>query len=68
MTADELRVYTVECIEHIRFGEDLDDAEFISVCRAIGAMPDEVLLHIIESDAGPEEIARQLHPGSPEPG
>jgi hypothetical protein len=61
--ADELRAYTVQCVLTIRDGEDLTDREFIAVCKAIGAMPEEVLLHIIEHDGEPEEIAQELRGG-----
>ncbi len=67
MAEDQLRTYVIECIEHIRYGEDLDDEEFLAVCRAIGSMPDEALLGIIEmgTDLEPEQIAAWLRPGAP---
>jgi hypothetical protein len=63
MTEDQLRIYVIECIDHIRYGEDLTDAEFLAVCKAIGSMPAEALLAIAEADDEPEEIARKLQRG-----
>ena len=68
MTEDRLRTYVIECSEHIRDGEDLDDEEFLAVCRAIGSMPDEALLAVIElgTDLEPEQIAARLRAGRPD--
>lgn len=62
MTDREMFVYVVECIGLIRDSADLDDGQFVAVCGALGALPPDVLLTIVDMLATmePAEVADRL--------
>jgi hypothetical protein len=48
-----LREYVIDCLEHIYSAADIDDAEFVQVCRCIGSMSPETLHKVIELRISP---------------